>query len=253
MKTRLTTAVIVTLLAIGLFYGIQTQAASNRLKPGIDFNGPHFNLNVHGVPDGTDIDKFKDDTVGPGRHTIFVPLSTVDPETGLPYNITIYFGFSLIMNWTVLDCDATGEGHDASIVLPAYIYVDTDGDGTEETAQRVSYYLVYVVGLGKPSDTALTIIYPQVAHNGSWTAYEFTEDKLTVPSRMKGGKGGTGQLVWYNATNLFFVDVTFYNGTTNIYYYDTWVFDVPGLEDYWWNVQNDGTRLMQIRFYPVLR
>jgi len=251
MKTKLAAAISLTLLLTIPVLAINLSASAQRLKPGVDFNGPHFNLNVHGVPDGTD--KFKNDSVGPGRHSIFVPLSTVDPETGLPYNITIRYGFSQTMNWTVLDCDATDEGHNASIILPAYVYLDTNGDGIEDTAKRVSYYLVYVVGLGKPSDTALTIIYPQVAYNESWTAYQFSQDQLTVPSHMKGGKGRTGQPVWYNATNLFFIDVRFWNGTIYTDYTDTWVFDVPGLEGYWWDVTNDGTRLMQIRFYPVFK
>ena len=206
------------------------------------------NLNIHGVPDGASIDKIKNDSAGPGRHSIFVPLSTTDP-------VTIKYAFSEDLNWTVVDCDATGEGHDASIILPAYVYLDTNGDGIEDTRKRVSYYLVYVVGLRKPKDPTQIIVYPKAEHNGSWTAYRFYEDELIVPGHIKGGKGkgNTGQPVWYNATDLFFVDVTFWNGTDYIYYVNTWVFDVPGLEGYWWNVQNDGVRLLQVRFYPVFK
>jgi len=113
--------------------------------------------------------------------------------------------------------------------------------------------MVYAVGLGKPSDAALWMIYPQVAYNASWTAYQFNQNQLTVPTHTKGGKGRTGQPVWYNATELFFVDVTFWNGTSFLYYQDTWVCDVPGLEGYWWDVTNTGIRLMQLRFYPVFK
>jgi hypothetical protein len=246
MKTKLAAATALTLLLTISVMAVNLNAAPQRLKPGLDFSGPHFNLNVHGVPYGTEIYKFKNDSIGPGRHSIFVPLNTID-------NITIFFGFSQTMNWTVLDCDATGPGGDARIVLPAYMYIDTNSDGVEDTAKRVAYYMVYVVGLGKPSDAALWIIYPQVAYNASWTAYQFSQDQLTVPAHMKGGKGKNGQPVWYNATNLFFADVTFWNGTSYLYYQDTWVFDIPGLEDYWWNVQNTGVRLMQLRFYPVFK
>jgi len=244
MKTKLAAAITLTLLLTISVLAINQNANAKRLKPGLDFSGPHFNLNVHGVPDG--VDKFTNDSNGPGRHSIFVPLNTVG-------NITIRFGFSQTMNWTVLDCDATGPGGDASIVLPAYMYIDTNNDGIEDTPKRVAYYMAYIVGLGKPSDTALWIIYPQVAYNESWTAYQFNQDQLTVPAHMKGGKGKTGQPVWYNATNLFFADVTFWNGISYLYYYDTWIFDIPGLEDYWWNVQNDGIKLMHIRFYPVFK
>lgn len=246
MKAKLAAAIALTLLLIVSVQAANQNQTTPRLKPGLDFSGPHFNLNVHGVPDGTNIDKFKNDSNGPSRHSIFIPLNTDD-------NITIRIGFSQTMNWTVLDCDATGPSHDASIILPAYMYLDSNSDGVEDVAQRVSYYLVYVVGLGKPSDTALTIIYPQVAYNASWTAYQFSQDQLTVPAHMKGGKGRTGQPVWQNATNLFFIDVTFWNGTSYLYYTDTWVFDVPGLEGYWWDLTNTGTRLMQLRFYPVFK
>jgi hypothetical protein len=77
----LATVAIATLLLIG---AIAVQAKPNGLKPGIDFSGPHFNLIVHGVPEG--VDKFENDSIGSGRHTIFVPIST-------PENITILYAF----------------------------------------------------------------------------------------------------------------------------------------------------------------
>lgn len=250
MKMKLIAAATAILLLAASFHAVLVQAKpGNRIKPGVDFEGPHFNLNIHGVPDG--VDKFKNDSIGPGRHSIFVPLNTTD-EQGNPFNITIQYAFSYDQNWTVLDCDATGEGHNASIVLPAYMYIDTNADGVEEK-KRVSYYMVYVVGLGKPKDDSLMILYPEIAHNESWTAYSLYESKLEVPGHRKGGKGKTGEPVWCNATDLFFVDVTFWNGTDFIYYEYDWVFDVPGLEGYWWKVTNNEIRLMQVRFYPVFK
>jgi len=244
MRRKFTATTMATLLLVSVFatsYVALVLAKPSR--PGIDFSGPHFNLNIHGVPAG--VDKFKDDSIGSGRHSIFVPLY-VDTT-----NITIEYAFSYDLNWTVVDCDATIDNY-ASIILPAYMYFDTDGDGIEDIKKSVSYYKVYVVGLGKPSDTSEVLIYPEVAHNGSWIAYEFYEDKLEVSGHRKGGKGKTGQPVWYNGTDLFFVDVEFMNSTGDIIeYINQWVFDVPGLEGYWWKVTNNEVRLMQVRFYPV--
>ncbi len=213
------------------------QARPGGIRPGVDFSGPHFNLNFHGVPDG--VDKFKVDYIGDGRHSIFVPLS---PST----NFTIQYAFSYELNWTVLDCDATFDGT-ASIILPAYMYLDTNNDGIEDTKRQVSYYMCYLAGLGKPSDESLILITPTAAYNESWTGFQLNQDHLDVTGHRKGPP------VWYNGTELFFADVTFFNGTDYIYYTDQWIFDIPGLEGYWWQMTNSDVKLMQVRFYPVFK
>ena len=252
MNFKLISVVTAVLLLTASASLLIAQAKPAHLKPGVDFSGPHFNLNVHGVPAG--VDKFFNDSTGHGRHSIFVPLTTAD-EGGNPYNITIQYAFSQDLNWTVLDCDATGEGHNASIILPAYMYLDTNGDGIEDVSRRVKYYFLYVVGLGKPKEMTQVIVYPEAQGNASWTAYHFYEDPLIVEGHQIGGKGKgtTGQPTWYNGTGLFFADVTFWNGTDTIEYVNQWVFDIPGLEDYWWNVNNDGVKLLKLRFYPVFK
>jgi hypothetical protein len=213
---------------------------NGRIKPGVDFSGPHFNLNIHGVPEG--IDKFKDDSIGSGRHSIFVPLGTAEN----PISFELEYAFSYTENWTVLDCDATGDGT-ASIILPAYMYIDTNNDGVEEKLS-VSYYMVYLAGLGKPKDDSVVIIEPEAAYNASWTAFQLNQDKLEVT-----GKRKKNQPLWFNGTELFFADVTYFNGTAYIDYVDTWIFDIPGLEGYWWRMTNNDVKLMQIRFYPVFK
>jgi hypothetical protein len=239
-KLAAVTAVFVATLLMTTALAVQAKPNGGRLKPGIDFSGPHFNLNVHGVPVG--VDKFKVDSIGEGRPSIFVPGSAYDSE-GNPISFSIEYAFSLTKNWTVLDCDATVDGT-ASIILPAYMYVDTDSDGIEEKL-RVKYYMLYIAGLGKPSDDSMMIIEPQVAYNASWTAYQLNEDRLDVAGKRK------GKPVWYNGTDLFFADVTFFNGTDYIDYVNQWIFDIPGLEGYWWQMTNNDVKMMQFRFYPV--
>ncbi len=233
MKTAhsLITAALVATLLVTATLVVQART----LKPGIDFSGPHFNLNIHGVPDG--VDKFTVDSIGDGRHSIFVPL------TATAGNFSIQYAFSYTMNWTVLDCDATIDGT-ASIILPAYMYVDTNNDAIEEKL-RVRYYMVYLAGLGKPSETSSMIIYPEAAYNESWTAFQLNQDSLTVLGHRKGAP------VWYNGTELFFADVTFFDGNVTTEYVDQWIFDIPELEDYWWKMTNNDVKLMQVRFYPV--
>jgi hypothetical protein len=231
-------ALLVTALAATLLLtAVLTVQARSGLKPGIDFSGPHFNLNVHGVPPG--VDKFDNDSTGPGRHSIFVPLS--------PENFSIQYAFSYDLNWTVLDCDATSDGT-VSIILPAYMYLDTNGDGIEDTKMRVSYYMCYLVGLGKPADDSFVMISPTAVYNESWTAFQLNQNQLTVTGHRKGPP------VWYNGTDLFFADVTFNSTDLGLIdYTDQWIFDIPGLEGYWWQMTNSGVKLMQVRFYPVFK
>lgn len=238
MKNKVSAAALVLLVLVFTSYGLVAEAkpnGGNGLRPGVDFSGPHFNLNVHGVPSG--VDKFDDDTIGPGRHTIFIPIDGVD--------LNISYRFDLTLNWTIEDCDATTDGT-VKIVLPAYFYNDTDEDGIDEDKLRVAYYMVYVVGLGKPVE-GMILIDPEAMFNGSVTFYGFNDNGPLDVRRTK----GTPQ--WQNATDMFFVDARFFNGTDYIDYSDTWVFDMPGLEGYWWDVSNTGIKHMQIRFYPVFR
>ncbi len=341
MNTKLL-AVTVSMLLLATIVattGLSVDAKPERLQPGIDFSGPHFNLIVHGVPDG--VDKFKNDSIGEGRHTMFVPLNSTEQS------ITIEFAVSDELNWTMVDCDATGDGY-ASLILPRYMYIDTDGDGIEDTPKKVDLYKVFVVGLGKPGDNEI-ILYPTATFtNETGTDYYYWDD-FTLDGHKNKPHGGkpTGQPDWQNVTDLFIVDaMTIWNDTNNdgnidmewidtndngimdagewvdsngdfiidldtewtdsfpyngyldagewydldnntiidlanewtdnitingildagewhdynndtmidvelIYYENEWVFNIEYLEDYWWDVKNDGVQLMQIRFYPV--
>ena len=209
------------------------------LKPGTDFSGMHFNLNIHGVPDAKSVPSDS----GEGRHSIFVPLNDT-------YELYIAVEGK---QWLVTDCDATDADGDVNIILPREIWNDTNGNGIlgdpgDTKIGRVKYYKVYVVGLGKPTDEKVIIDPEAVITNSS--SILFNLEELIVPGHGSGknGKGG-GKPNWQNATELFFVDVTFLNGTE---VYDAWVFDLLELENYWWDVSNSGVKLMKVRFYPVL-
>jgi len=336
MKTKLVTTTIATLLLVSLFAAsASTLVLAKRLQPGVNFDGPHHNLNVHGVPDG--VDKFKDDTVGSGRHSIFIPLENTEP-------ITIEFSMSNVLNWTVEDCDATGDDY-ASIILPRYMFVDTDNDPeTLDEKLRVNSYKVYLVGLGKPGENDL-VINPgaEFTDSSGKVYYYWATFTLDGHKNKKHGGANNGQPDWQNGTDLFVVDDlelwidadgdgvvdqewtdsnsngvmdvgewvdldsdgvvdsgefvdtngnsvidagewsdtngdgvadagewsdTNGNGVMDagewvdldgdgvvdnelIFYTDEWVFNIEYLDGYWWDVQNSGVRLMQVRFYPV--
>ena len=243
-----TSATILLLLALSIGMMVQAQPRKSP-KPGDPgFSGPHFNLNIHGVPDG--VDKIKNDSAGPGRHSIFIPLNTNNN------NITMFIAVANDpnQNWTVLDCDATIDGI-VSIILPRYIWVNvTNGNGWMLEQKRVDYYNVYVAALGKPTDHNV-IVEPQAEFDNVTNKVYYSWGTFEVPGHKNGKKAGPGggQPTWQNVTRpFFFHTVTLWNGTDFVTYTDTWVFDIP-LDNYWWEVKNEGVKLMQVRFYPVFK
>ncbi len=257
---------------------------AKRPQPGLDFNGPHYNLLIHGVP--KDGDKPVPDDQTTGRHSVFMPLDTEGQ------NVTIYLEMDGI-EWLVNDCDATGDGI-IRITLPRELWNDTDGDGDLDVKLAdIEGYRVFLVGLGKPSDASEAIIYsdatvtvadPGAGDRNGTIYWELTDDMLTMDGHRKGSKGAgnTGQPQWYNATDLITATVWIWENDTNLdanywdgdswngtlidtdgwgdaywqevyEYTDYSIFNVPGLEDYWWKVNNNDVRLMQVRFYPILK
>jgi len=249
-KAIIATSATVALL-LTLCLGIMVQAKPNRNgpKPGDPgFSGPHFNLNIHGVPDG--VDKIKNDSAGPGRHSIFIPLKTDNN------NITMFLAVATDpnQNWTVVDCDATIDGN-VSIILPRYIWVNvTTSNGWRWEHKRVDYYNVYLAALGKPTDHSI-IVEPQAEFDNVTNKVYYSWGTFDVPGHKNGKKAGPGggQPNWQNVTRpFFFHTVTLWNGTDFVTFTDTWVFDIP-LDSYWWAVNNEGIKHMQVRFYPVFK
>lgn len=238
------------LLLLTLSVGLMVQAQPSKSpKPGDPgFSGPHFNLNIHGVPDG--VDKMKNDGTGPGRHSIFIPLNTNNN------NITMFLAVATDpnQNWTVVDCDATIDGT-VSIILPRYILENvTNGNGWIWEQKRVNYYNVYLVALGKPTDHRV-IVEPQAEFDNYTNKVYYSWGTFDVPGHKNGKKAGPGggQPNWQNVTRpFFFHTVTLWNGTDFVTYTDTWVFDIP-LDSYWWEMNNEGIKHLQVRFYPVFK
>jgi len=182
-----------------------------KAKPGTDFNGPHYNLNIIGK---------KSDWSGGGsydnwdRHTMFVPEDTDGYFTpnGEP-GITIWMTQG--PEFAVIDGNAFDDG-EAAFEL---------GPGT---------YKVYIVAKAKPGgETDIT--------GWGWVYYSETDEYYFKVGTVNVG-GHIGKPQWKGATKLFYV------GTE-------WIFDYLaglGAEDtaYFWQFDNNGNKLVQVRFYP---
>jgi len=242
MKTKtLVLGIAVVLICAGLMVSVGAAA-----KPGVDFNGEHYNLNIIGK---------KTDWNGGGsydngdRHTMFVPEDTSS------FNFTVYdegnetvlSGITIEMTqgteFAVLDGNAFDDGKTAFQLAPGR-------------------YNVYIAAKGKPG--GYTDITGWVKCNDT---YYFDVGDVKVSKSKKAG--------WTDATDLLYVDASEEPDTVG--YLDNlteqglfgeneqmWVFDyLTGLTnydsllypsdgtDYFWQYDNHGSKLVQVRFYPI--
>jgi len=204
-------------ISILLAFGMITAVAFAEKRP---VNGPHYNLQIIGSKTSKDVG----DSDG---HTMFVLLNGKT---------------KIIM---------TQSGGD-------FLVVDRNGtDGTAEFNIAPGYYNVYARALGKPKGEVDITAWGEFkdALDGSvllWLGYVNLTRSAGKPQSV-------------NINELFYVDVTLCTAmadpdgvpdsgdeycTQQIVYTDTWVFDIPELLEYYWNYDNKGLKLLQVRFYP---
>ena len=181
-------------------------------------NGAHYNLNLIGVP--------KDKTAsmdGSSGHTIFVPLwrnTTIKLTEG---------------EFQVLDRNGT-DGNGAAFQLPN---PDPDGDG-------VTVYAVYARALGKPLNSASMTTCATYTYTDTATGVLVSEDLCSMAVlTLERSKGPS----------------KFENVTKELLYIyadldaDGILERVPlfsdELQDYFWAYDNNGLKLVQLRFYEV--
>lgn len=191
---------------------------------GQGLSGPHYNLNIIGVSK----DK-KVDMTDSNRHTVFVPLDTSGRLDG---NVKIYFVAG--DEFQVLDGNATDQDG-ATIEVP-------HGDpGTV-------CYDVFAVGLGKPGGSAhvdANVIFDETDHQALLSL-----DQVSFNVNRNGKKPSR-----QNISNVFRVSGCIDLNDTGVcdagdqYFNNEWVFNVDQLLSYWWDYDNQGLKLMQIRFY----
>ena len=222
--------VILGLIASGCFLSVVPPTEKDEItsltkaKPGTDFNGPHYNLNIIGK---------KSDWSGggsynnPDRHTIFVPENTEGYTTpnGEP-GITIWMTQG--DEFAVLDGNAF--------------------DGEAAFQLGPGKYKVYIVAKAKPGGyTDITgWIYAEDEYGAF---YYFDIGSVHVTKSKK----------WKDATHIFYVSTD--EDIFGIITGDTWVFEYmtqleatlldPSIVDtaYFWQYDNHGNKLVKVRFY----
>jgi len=257
------------LLVMGIILALLTspfiaslQAKPNKTndgpKPGIDFNGPHFNLNLIGK--SKEMPGEKDN---PDRHTMFVPLDTegMTFDINTPNNLGDQEAMDGIKieitqskaedGWAMIDGDAT------------------DGYGAFELA--AGKYAVYIAVKAKSPK------YPNAYTNiTGWVESYDNLGNLWYYIDVGSVSVSKGKNKWTDATDLLFVtinedDFGFLLGTEPDYIpqLGMWVFDyMSGLDTwyedslgtasynlsdlaYFWQVVNSGNKLIQVRFYEI--
>lgn len=244
---------LVLLVAVGM-----TVTAASAIKPGTDFNGPHYNLNL--IAKKWDYGSHEDQFDNPDRGTIFVPLEITDDYQ---YSIVTKQGDILNFDGVQFLFTQNTEAEDFSVIDGNAI-----DDGTCELELPDGKYEVYISVKAKDPkiDNAYTDIVANVFVENDTDYWLINVGNVNI-------KKSDG---WMDATGLFFVtpgENPFYSLKDYSLYEDSlygdygmWVFDYMGiyLPDvsqenelglydafYFWNLDNNGNKLIQLRFYPI--
>lgn len=189
-------------------------------------NGAHYNLNIIGVPHGKTADM-----TDSSRHTIFVPLGANGAVKSCKINVVR--NTTSPSQFEVLDGNATDGS--ATIAVPFQDY------GTMS-------FNVYATALGTPGGQANV--------DATVTFKDGTYGSLLMGSfELKRGKGSPKPVDIsdiFRASGWIDVDASgTFDSTIDTSFDDVWVFNVPTFLSYLWDYDNQGLKLMQVRFYPA--
>jgi hypothetical protein len=201
---------------------------------GINLNGPHYNLNIIGVdnPKSTPM-------TGGDRHTIFVALGNKGAAvtsriylTPGPFGVCDGNAFD-----TAYACDGTVVSQQGAVFqLPCNSAVPTDTGCAAGTYS--ADYQIWARALGTPGgSTTMTTC----ASDDTGAIICSTDHK--VLSRSK------GKSTFYNVTTALTTINACYDINGIVTCQLASLFD-PSLQDYFWQYDNAGLRLLQLRFYP---
>ncbi len=182
-------------------------------------SGSHYEFGLIGRPN----DYQGSGDTGTNRNNIFVPLNTSGEVDG---KVKIYITQGA--EFKVLDGDAT------------------DGEGRLQIGP--GYYAVFARALGKPDANMLI-----EAYFTYWIEEGQLSDAIWVGNvDLTRGKG---KPVTKEITGLFQYTgkLTYIEGGEEVTYdfTNTWVFDIPFLYEYWWDVFNNNLKRAEFRFYKV--
>lgn len=210
---------IAVLLAFGMM-AVSAMAGQGNGMP----SGPHYNLNLIGSKTE------KDALDGPsGGHRIFIRL---DGRTKLYMTQLPGQGFE------VLDANGVDDLQNDPWGVAKFRIADFPDDDPE----HMTHWLVFARALGK-QNKEITIV-PEATWKDPWTGEELFCLGVIKLSHSKKPKTE-------NITGLFYVDVTLRNtvtGATKSYSHE-WIFDIAELDEYYWDMDNKGCKLIALRFY----
>jgi hypothetical protein len=196
---------------------------------GQGLSGPHYNLNIIGVPK----DKTVPDMTGSNRHTIFVPL-----QSGADVSRQVKIYYLPGTEFRVIDGNATDNDNSATIEVPSIIGGDI-------------CYDVYAVALGKPNGNAIVNAECTIDDLvGSCTADALLQNTFTV-TRTKGKPHRENISDVFRATGCVDLDGSTTCNTGDLQFTNVWIFNLDQLLEYFWDFDNNGLRLMQTRFYET--
>lgn len=122
-----------------------------------------------------------------------------------------------------------------------FYVVDRNGtDGTAEFNIAPGHYDVYARALGKPNRHVIITSFGEFEDDTGANWYELGDVRL---DREK----GKPQTV--NINHLFYVDIDLVVDGVPVSYHNEWVFDIEELLQYYWDYDNHGLKLLQVRFY----
>jgi hypothetical protein len=209
---------------------------------GKGLSGAHWNLNIIGVPKDKTVPTMTDSN----RHVIFVPLQS---GTDLLVPRQVKISYVRGDDFRVLDGNATDD-NEALIQVP-YQFC---GDLTTGCEELLSFN-VFAVGLGKPNGGAIVTAectYSLDAVGGSGTTCEDTLLMGSFPvDRDKGNPKPVNITNVFRATGCLDVNTDGTCNTGDLQFSNLWIFNIPQLVSYFWDYDNNGLKLMQVRFYET--
>jgi uncharacterized lipoprotein NlpE involved in copper resistance len=186
--------------------------ASAGVGSSIPVNGQHYNLNIIGAKNVGSVG----DSNG---HTMFVKMD----------------GHTKIMMTQAAD----GQ----------FVVTDRNGlDGSASFNIAPGHYNIYATALGKPNGKV------NISAYGNFT--DAVDGSTLIPLGYVDIARTKGSPTALNINKLFYVDVSLCTAadagvcTETASYSETWVFDIPELIEYYWDYDNTGLKLLQVRLYP---
>ena len=222
-RAALLALLIVTGGAAVLYYGCAEKAhdpVSSSVGAGNEFlssnpstgngapSGPHYDLNIIGVPKGKTADM-----TGDNGHRIFVPLDGTTKILLSPGDFQVL--------------DGNGTDGSAAFQLP----------NPDPTNSGTTTYSVFARSLGKPGGTSFMVT---CASDSTGTTFCSTDTSFNVRSKGKSSFTNVSKELLY-----IYADIDGDGTIDRVPLFDS------RLQDYYWSYDNNGLKVLQLRFYQL--